>query len=718
MAAITVLLQWAMASVAMAVAPVATNRSGGLATTTAKSGTVSTLATGRADFSEGNVSKAVKDHPVAEVVSLLEGMLATLNQEQLADEEIYDKIGVWCDTNDKAKTTSVAAAEADITRLTAEIESHSASSARLAAEMAALSKEVAENKNALDQATEIRKKQHDEFNAQEKDLVESTTALKAAILVLQKHHQSFLEVPTTHMLGIATMLQEQLRRHAGVFKGALKPSQRRTLEAFVQQFGVQKPNYLDSTPTFKGAYAPQSGEIFGILNQMREEFESDLSEAQQQETTAQSEYEDLKTAKTSEISAGETQLELKTGDKASTDQALVQAKNALVDTKASLAADEKFLMSVKERCQMTDTEWELRQRTRQEEIKAVTKALEILGDSDADATFSRTYGPSFLQFGTIVQSKRRERASQLLAGVAQKVQDPKLSFLLTSVKLDDFTEVKKAIDKMIADLLKEKDDEIKTRDYCTEDLHQNQVMTEHKEREEQDVLAHMNGLSTTIGQLEAEMDTLKSDIENMQTEIASAGTIRHTESQEFQTTVADQQKTQKLLKHAKEQLLLYYGKDARPRSVFTQKQANASQEMPDGFEDYENQGGVSVIGLIEQLITDAEQMEADSTRTEQESQSAYEVFVQDTMEAMAAKGKEIVQKSVSKASAEAAMVQAQGSHDSIVDELERLSNYEAQVHTNCDFILKNFDVRQTARDEEIEALRQAKSILSGASFST
>jgi len=48
--------------------------------------------------------------------------------------------------------------------------------------------------------------------------------------------------------------------------------------------------------------------------------------------------------------------------------------------------------------------------------------------------------------------------------------------------------------------------------------------------------------------------------------------------------------------------------------------------------------------------------------------------------------------------------------------IEQLSNYNAQLHQSCDFVAKNFEIRQTARDEEIEALRQAKAILSGADF--
>ena len=44
----------------------------------------------------------------------------------------------------------------------------------------------------------------------------------------------------------------------------------------------------------------------------------------------------------------------------------------------------------------------------------------------------------------------------------------------------------------------------------------------------------------------------------------------------------------------------------------------------------------------------------------------------------------------------------------------RLAEYKASLHKQCDFVLKNFETRQTARSEEIEALAQAKQILSGA----
>merc|ERR1712066_221132 len=99
---------------------------------------------------------------------------------------------------------------------------------------------------------------------------------------------------------------------------------------------------MGATPTFKQSYAPQSGEIFGILRQMKETFEANLSESQKEEMANQKAYEDLKAAKEAEIAAGQAQIDTKTQELVST--------------------DEQFLMMLKQKCQMTDKEWEERQK--------------------------------------------------------------------------------------------------------------------------------------------------------------------------------------------------------------------------------------------------------------------------------------------------------------------------------------------------------------------
>merc|ERR1719281_1361748 len=105
-------------------------------------------------------------------------MLKQLEAEAEEDEEIYEKMACWCETNDKEKTKAIADAEAHINDLTSRIEELSAMSARLSTEIKNLEKEVAENQAALDKATAIRQKQLAEFNEEEKDALEAISALK------------------------------------------------------------------------------------------------------------------------------------------------------------------------------------------------------------------------------------------------------------------------------------------------------------------------------------------------------------------------------------------------------------------------------------------------------------------------------------------------------------------------------------------------------------
>merc|ERR1711930_12704 len=302
------------------------------------------------------------------------------------------------------------------------------------------------------------------------------------------------------------------------------------------------------------------GEIFGILRQMKETFEANLSDAQKEEMANQKAYEDLKAAKEAEIAAGQSQIDTKTQELADTDEKLAQAKEDIEDTRASLSADEKFLMMLKEKCQMGDKEWEERQKTRQLEMEAVSKALAILSGDDAHDLFTRTFNPALLQEESRVQSARRTQAASLLKAVADKHNNPRLATLAYKVRLDAFTRVKKAIDDMIAQLLKEKEDEIKHKDFCVDEFNTNQLQTEKKEREKQDLIAKIEDLELTIKTLTEEIETLKAQIAEMQVQLKRAGENREKENKEFQMTVADQRETQKLLQAALNVLSEFYGK--------------------------------------------------------------------------------------------------------------------------------------------------------------
>merc|ERR1712176_1416822 len=280
-------------------------------------------------------------------------------------------------------------------------------------------------------------------------------------------------------------------------------------------------------------------------------------------------------------------------------------------------------------------EWEERQKTRQMEMEAVSKALAILSGDDAHDLFTRTFNPALLQSSSGAHSERREQASQLLSKVAQKFHNPRLSTLAYRVKLDAFTRVKKAIDDMIAQLLKEKADEIKHKDFCVDEFNTNQLQTEKKEREKQDLIAKIEDLELTIKTLTEEIEALKAEIAEMQVQFKRASENREKENKEFQMTVADQRETQKLLQAALNVLAEFYGKK---EASLLQKQEPVGPPPPPGFEAYKkNAASGGVMSMIQQIISDAKAMEAETIRAEEDAQKAYEDFVKETNASIEAK---------------------------------------------------------------------------------
>merc|ERR1712227_387548 len=217
---------------------------------------------------------------------------------------------------------------------------------------------------------------------------------------------------------IAMMMKHQFFKYGDRLKAVIPPSQRKIAEQFMKA----------------PAYANQSGEIFGILTNMKETFESNLSASQKEEMENQKAYEDLKAAKEAEIAAGQEQIDTKTDELAATDEKLAQDKQDIEDTRDSLSADEKYLMNLKEKCQQTDAEYEARQKTRSEEIAAVSEALKFLSSDDAHDLFTRTF--NFVQTSVSIKSAARAQAAKIIESITATLDKPRMSAIAQSIKLD------------------------------------------------------------------------------------------------------------------------------------------------------------------------------------------------------------------------------------------------------------------------------------------
>merc|ERR1719316_1183077 len=639
-----------------------------------------------------------KNKPVSKVITLLNDMVKQLENEAEEDAELYDEMGCWCTTNDKTKTAAIAQAESDIAELTAAIQSYTALSSKLNTEIENLEKELAANTDALDKATAVRKKELAEFNAEEKSSLQTISSLKGAVGALAKHHdaaflQSESAQETMDFANMVSNLHHALHKQGGIVSQVLTRKQRKMVEAFVQS----PDDFMDSglnakRPKTALVQAAPSAEIFGVLKQMKEGFETNLGQSQAEEMKAQAEYEGVKAGKEKEIAAGESQIDTKTGLLADTDEKNAQSKKQLAETRATLAADTEFLGKLKEQCKLFNEEYEARTATRTLETTAVSKALVFLSSDEAQDLVSRTF--SFIQKSTSKNTHRRNKVVEALSKVATEFKDPRISTLAISARLDAFTKVKGSINDMIAALAKEQEEEVQHKDFCVDEINANEKETQIKEQKKGTLEVQIDDLTETIDKLGKLIKELQAKIADLQIQLKRAGEDREMENSLFQTTVADQRATQKLLAGALNILKGFYDKAALVQKS-TGKQEPAGPPPPPGFKAYSNnaQSG-GVMAMITQIVDDAKAMETDAIKAEEQAQIAYETFVTETNAAITAATKESITAAESKAKAESEKSDTELARDGVVDEITALYGENGDLHKSCDYTLKNFDLRQ------------------------
>merc|ERR1719436_18353 len=121
--------------------------------------------------------------------------------------------------------------------------------------------------------------------------------------------------------------------------------------------------------------------------------------------------------------------------------------------------------------------------------------------------------------------------------------------------------------------------------------------------------------------------------------------------------------------------------------------------------------------MIDILVRDLDKEVQESTVSEKDAQADYETTMADAASKRAADSKSITEKTSAKANAEEMLEAESDKKAETSTMLAETLAYIQQLHGQCDFLLKYYQVRKDARDSEIDALGKAKAVLSGADFS-
>merc|ERR1719253_2566807 len=301
---------------------------------------------------ERDLSDSFKERPVMKVVRMLQDMKAELQKELDDDKAVYEMMTCWCNSNDQEKAAAIEAGKAKIAELESSMGADAAKIAELKEKRAETLDEVNADHKALMDATGMRMEENKEFQASETDYLEAIDAAKNAIIVLGKHNPQL-----TQLRAVAhKLLDARVNEMVGHTRSVSKVNTE-VLQSFLHN--TQTATSFLAIPGMQ-SYAPQSGQIFGILGQMKEDFEANLSEAQKTEAKAKSEYEQLKAAKEDEIDTGRKLIVSIDQQIADNQEKFAQASKELEDTQEQLGLDTEFLKNLEEKCANTDADFDKR----------------------------------------------------------------------------------------------------------------------------------------------------------------------------------------------------------------------------------------------------------------------------------------------------------------------------------------------------------------------
>jgi chromosome segregation ATPase len=678
-------------------------------------------------------------NPIRKVVMMLQNMQAAVTKEGEKQLALYDKFMCYCSTGTADLKKSIEVAEAKIESLTSAIKSATESKASTEADLAAHTTSREEAKAAMASATAIRAKEATAFAKFKSDSDTNIDALKKATAAVSGGvGAAFIQTKAANLV-----------RQFAMEKAEMSDETRQLLLSFL------------SGSTNEG-YVPQSGQILGILKQMDDEMTDDLAKATSDESAAIQSYEGLMAAKTKEVETLQAQIEEEMMRSGELGVEIATMENDLEDTEETLKEDNTFLAELGTSCATKTKEWEEIKATRAEELLALAETIKVLNDDDALELFKKTLpsaSSSFMQV-TMSAAAAKARALETLRAAARKSmqKQPQLDFIEMALqgKQMGFEKVITMIDDMVANLKKEQgaDDGLKT--FCDKEFDASDDKKKQLELSISDSETAIEELQGSIAMLADEIEALEDGVKALDKAVSEATENRKEEHEDFSELMANDANAKEVLLWAKNRLNKFYNPKlykAPPKrdlsaedsivvsmggtlaptappggiagtgiglvqiSAHSHKKAAPPPPPSTGSYSKKTEEGTGVISMIDVLVKDLDKEMQESQVSESDAQADYEASMADAASKRAADSKSITEKTSAKAQAEE-MLQAETDKKAETSTmLAETIYYIQQLHGQCDFLLKYFEVRKEARDSEIDALGKAKAVLSGADFS-
>jgi len=646
-----------------------------------------------------------------------------------SEKKEMQEYAAFCDDETDEKNYAIKTAQRNIDDLNSVIDDATAQIKGLDDEIATLGREMAAKDDQISKAKAVRKNEHTDFEATEKELVESVDQIEKAVILL-KREMSLAQGKVAHkpdirkvasalgsLVNAAWMDQGDQR----ALKGLLQDAQN---QGAAQSSSSSENDDLKFTVHKKEASGTDA--ILQSLQDMKQKAEETLSNARMNEMKSNHNYQMMIASLEESMTLSKTKLSESTALKAQLTEASGKAKGEIGDTKQSKIADQLYLKGLTRECETAAADWADRQKSAADEVDAINKAIEILSNGvkamlQAGMEVDQKQPvPSDENFSGEVDDEKaarvRERLIDHLKDMGHKFHSYTMMEMVSAATTDPFEKIRGLIGDMIAKLVAEANEEATQQAFCDEEKAKSN-------KQKDDKTGRLDELNARLDQAQAKTEQLKDTIKELQAELADvdkatqeATKLRTEERATFEKASKDFKDAGKAVEQAIGVLKDFYASLLQLPKKATASKKVAAKAAPVFGMLQAGGGGDAVLALLETSAEDFSRMLTQAEAEEMAAKEAYDKVMEESKDSKTkkeaeAKGAESEIKTLAVAIKDAQEDKSMTSH-----ELDAVLEYLEKLKPQCEQKIMSYEEKKAKRQAEIEGLKEALSILEAPEF--
>jgi len=612
-----------------------------------------------------------------------------VTEEGKAEDAKFEEFTKLCERRSDDLGYEIKTQKSEVEELNAVIEKATSKIEAVASTLEEIQASIGKAEADLKDATDVRKKEEEDFKAGEKDLIETMDTLERATGILEKE-ESKGGAALVQIKNAPNVLQAvQVMLDASI----LATQDATRLTSFLQN---KFEDYAMQPPT-PAAYEKKSGGIIELLEDMSDKSKEELNELRKKETDAKNAYDMVAQSLQDEIKYSKEEVAQNMKVKGEQDKTKADAEKDLSETSTSLAEDEKTLSDFTADCKSETSDYNAESKTRAQELEAL---------GAAEAALRETV-PSFMQLSArkihssqdlkihvvhLVRDLGKQQSDQQLVLLARRMDN----MIRSGAGADVFAKIKEMISGMIANMEKALQEAASKKQYCDAEMKKAEAKKDGKTAEISDVTTKIDQSVAKSAELKEQVSELQSALTVLAETSANMTKLRKEEKELYDKAEPEQVALLEGVKVALKVLSDFYKKQGGGTSA---TRTGAAGGIVGRLEDIESEGAMELTEMRE---------------VEKNAAAKFDKDMKDMKLEKVTKEKDVEYKTAEAKRLDAEVGELESDKEGLNTEMSAIMDFKKGLDAECLVTPASFAEKQAKKQQEIDGLKTALSALGAA----